>query len=125
MYSVMDTEGSVDRSFKEPAVLPLWIACCGERQVRNEVKPSVCDMSVRNHVVRWLLSQNVVCYLHGVRCRVCDVCCPLSPRFVCRDRDVWCSCCPSFLCCVLAVLVFPELHVFICSLLKEFDDLFW
>ena len=88
MYSVMDTEGSVGSSVKERSFAPLWIACCSERQVRNEVKSSSftdvlyvsppCDMGVRKRLV----SQKVVCYFHGVRCRICDVSCLYSPSSV-------------------------------------------
>ena len=89
MYSVMDTEGSVGSSVKERSFTPLWIACCSERQVRNEVISSSftdvlnvsppCDMVCGSTC---LLSQKVVCYFHGVRCRVCDVSCPCSPSSV-------------------------------------------
>ena len=105
---------------KEPSFPPLWIACCGECQTSNEVKPSVisdvryvsltCDVGVRGHVLRCLLSQNFVYYFHGVRCCVCDVGCSFPPKFLCRVA--WCSNSLSFTCS--------------CDdLLKEFDDLFW
>ena len=74
--------------------------------MRNEVKPCAfsnvlhaslpCDKGVRSHVVRFLLSHDVVYYLHGVRCRVCDASCSFPPAFLCCV--VWCSYPASFMC---------------------------
>ena len=68
------------------------------------------EMGVRSHVVRCLLSQDVVYYLQGVRRCVCDLGYLFLPKFLCCA--VWCS--------------FSAILMCSCDdLLKESDDLFW